>query len=149
MAVTFTSVMPMGLPAQTVSQMDVVRNQDMDLMMTSITATVQSNVTAVGTTLSASTTALTADVCLIGSCSKDSNDSVSLRAWSGFGNRTQVVINRSGSLCQVWPPVGGFIGTSATGAYYATGCAFSLANLATAEFFAVNTKEFWPQRTTT
>jgi len=131
MAPSFQSVMAVGIPAQKAVAMDTV-----------VTDTLQSNVTAIGTALSSSITALTADVILIGSCSKGSNDALQLRQWNGLGTRVQTVINRSGSLASIFPPSGGFISGSATNV------AYSLANQLAVQFVAVNTKEYWPLRGT-
>jgi len=125
----------LGMPSEQTSALDRL-----------LSGSVQSNISAIGTTLSASTTQLIGDICLIGSCSRGSNDSVQLRTFSYGKRRTQIVINRSGSLCQVWPPTGGFIGLSGTGAAYSTTAAFSLANNQQVEFQAVAAKEYWPGR---
>jgi len=132
MSTTFQGVIGAGLPCELAKQMDTALDAT---FTTNLAMGVQSNAAAVGCSIG-SATALTADLVLIGSCSKDSNDAFSLRSYSS-GNRVQIVINRSGSQAQIFPPLGGFIGVSATNA------AYSLANLQAAEFCAVGAKEYW------
>lgn len=151
MAITFLDTIGVGVPTPVANKLNDVRNQDYSDIATSYTAAVaaaiipslQSNVAAVGTTLSASITQLTADIVMIGSCSRNSNDCFQLRTWTA-GQRNQIVINKSGSLASIWPPTGGFIGTSGVGTAYATNAAFSLGHLQSVEFVGVAAKEYWP-----
>ena len=146
MGTFITDTIGLGVPAEQAQAFEAIRIEQLQSSLALMSEAIQSNITAVGTTLSASVTQLTGDVCLIGSCSRGSNDSVQLRTFAAGKRRVQVVINRSGSLCQVFPPVGGSIGLSAVGALYATAAAFSLANNQTAEFYAIGEKEYWPGR---
>jgi hypothetical protein len=144
---TFTSAtMGLGVNAEQAKAFDALGLQYAQSFTAMLSDSIQSNVTAVGTTLSASTTQLLYDICLIGSASKNSNDTVQLRTFTSGLSRRQVVINRSGALVQVFAPTGGFIIGSGTSALFATDAAYSLANNQVAEFHAVATNQYMPAR---